>query len=61
MVVLRENIGNVFRRVAGRVPRGDEERSKPELVAVFDRFGGEAVARARFVAREDFCRTDTTA
>ena len=54
MVLLRQKIGNVLRRVAGRVPDCNQDGTELEVVSVFDLLVVEAVSRAPFVTDEDF-------
>ena len=61
MIFLRQNVRHVFGRVARRVTSSDGNRSKFEFVAILHRLVFEAVARAAFMAHENFRRFDTTA
>ena len=53
MLILSRNIGNMFGRVAGTMPGGQKQRSKPELIAILDRLDGKTVFRAALRARVD--------
>ena len=53
MVLLGDQIGDVFRRVAGRVPNRDQGGTELESVSVMDGLVVKAVARPAFVAEED--------
>ena len=54
MVLLREEIRKVLRRVAGRVPSCNENGSEQEVVSVCDLLMVETVSCAAFVTEEYF-------
>ena len=45
VILLRDDVAHMLRRVAGRVPDGDDRLAKGELIAVRDLFVIEAVVR----------------
>src|SRR5436190_11896907 len=61
MTRVGEQIGDMLGSVSGGMTRSHQDRTEPELIAIFDSFVVEPVARAPFMADVDFCGIDSAA